>query len=163
MTEEQNSGTPGSTDSPSAYQADAPPTLEEGMPPVTVLKELPPRWHKPIGILNIVFGIIGVLFGTLGLVSLMFMAKLMELSAKNNPEFAAQIQDIDWSIMRGIPAVTLAAVGIFWSFILFISGIMVLRKSRNARFTSILWAVVRIILFAIVVINMYRVTPQWID
>jgi hypothetical protein len=132
-------------------------------PPRSVITELPSRWPKAIGIINIIFGSIGFVFGLLGVLYMIFMAKILQMTMQSQPELLAQMEEIDFSIMMGAQALASGVVGILWSIVLFSSGVMLLRRSRNARFTTMLWAVIRIFLAAAAVYLTLVNTPRWTE
>lgn len=132
-------------------------------PPRSIMTELPSRWPKPIGVINIIFGSLGLLGGAVGLAQMLLMPWFMSLAAQGQPEMAAQAQDIDWSIVMGPQAIVLGTVGVIWSIVLLSAGIMLLRRSRNARFANMLWATVRMFLMVAGIYLTLTTMPQWIE
>ncbi len=139
------------------------PTIPPAPPPRSVITELPSRWPKTIGIINIIFGSIGFLFGLLGVLYMIFMAKILQMTMQSQPDMLAQMEEIDFSIIMGTQALASGVVGILWSIILFSAGIMLVKRSRNARFTNMLWAVIRIFLAAAAVYLALVNTPRWTE
>jgi hypothetical protein len=132
-------------------------------PPRSVLTEEPSKWPKVIGIVSIILGSLELLLGVVGTTFMFFTPKLVEMGTQNDPSAAAWAEEIDWSITMGTDVFLSAVVGVIWSIVLLTSGVMLVRRSRNARFTNLLWAAIRLFLSAAGIYMTLRNLPRWVE
>ncbi|MCH7720868.1 MAG: hypothetical protein IH988_07740, partial [Planctomycetes bacterium] len=100
----------------------------------------PPAWHKPIGIIAIVFGSLGMLGGGWGMVAPQVMAMM---ASKMPPEVAGQFEVMDdfagWTIAS-------SAAGLVVATALLVAGIGVGRQRRWGVTVTLVWAVGKMLL-----------------
>ncbi|MCH7701510.1 MAG: hypothetical protein IID37_07460 [Planctomycetes bacterium] len=114
----------------------------------------PPAWHKPIGVIAIVFGSLGMLGGCSGL----FYPKLMEMMASNVPremeeQFKVAEDFAGWTIASSLAGLVAAAA-------LLAAGIGVLKQRRWGITTARVWAVAKMVVVAATSVLTYQILQE---
>lgn len=167
--------TPERPDSPASQPSDPTPPASTGVRPVPtttrrIITDEPPEttWPKTLGIVCIVIGVLGMLGNALGVAFTFLTGPMMDFFAKqvaqSDPGQAAQMREVDFSLQSGgLFGQISAAASLLWALILVVSGVMLIRRSPNARFYCMTWASVKILLLgAGLAVGLLVTQPGWI-
>ncbi len=114
----------------------------------SVMTELPSKWPKVVGVLSIVFGSIGVLYWGCCNIGGGAAATVVPQLLANNPD-AQNVPMVDSTGVYDAAYFAVGGANAVWALVLLISGIMLVKRSRNARFFSMFWAVLKILLLVV--------------
>jgi hypothetical protein len=167
--------TPERPESPAPETSEPTPPTSPGVRPVPtttrrIITDEPPEttWPKTLGIVCIVIGILGMLGNGLAVAFTILTGPMMDFFAKqvaqSDPGQAAQMREVDFSLQSGGLFGQISAVAsLLWALILVVSGVMLIRRSRNARFYCMTWASVKILLLgAGLAVGLLVTQPGWI-
>lgn len=114
----------------------------------------PPAWHKPIGIIAIVFGSLGMLGGFWGMLAPRVMGKM---ASSMPPEAAGQFQVMEefagWTLASSVAGLVVATA-------LLAAGIGVVQQRRWGVTVSLMWAVVKMLLVVATGVLTYQVFQE---
>ena len=113
-----------------------------------------PAWHKPIGVIAIVFGSLGMLGGCWGMVAPQVMGTM---ASKMPPEVAGQVE-----VMHDFAGWTIASslVGLVVAAALLVAGIGVHRQRRWGVTVARVWAVGKMLLVVATGVLTYQVFQE---
>ncbi len=119
------------------FPLDAPP--REHQP--DLLPDEPPRWPTVVGVISIVWGSLGIICGGCGLASPLIMEAMLAQQASQ--QGMGPMPDI---MKPGPLQMALGVVGLLWTVLLLVAGIMLTLRKPVARPLHLVYAVVNIIL-----------------
>lgn len=111
-------------------------------PPVQSDFDLPaalPAWPKVVGIISIVLASLGLTCGTCGVGMLAFLPQILKMAEQ-------QMGPAPTVMFPGPMLVGITALGVLWSVVLMVAGIMTVKRKPAGRIAHLLYAPVSVLL-----------------